>query len=397
MVQALLQPEAYPPGVDSVELVETHVSWLFLTGRHVYKVKKPVDLGFLDFTTLEQRRHFCQQEVALNRRMSPEVYLGVAEVRRHQGRYSIDGPVEGPGATVEYAVRMVQLPRHRALNALLRQGQVSPADIRRLAAKIARFHQRAATSPDIARIGGLERVRLNLQENFAQIQPFSGVCLSRETFQALAEYSEGFLSAHGTVFQRRADAGRVRDCHGDLHTAQIFLLEPGVPPPGAAAGWDGISIIDCIEFNDRFRYCDVAEDIAFLAMDLDFHGRPDLSRQFVQEYVAASGDPGVLELLDFFKVYRACVRGKVTAFRLEPPFKPSLPAEPQPPLSPRGVGGDLSPDQRRFLDTARAYFELAAAYIWGPARPAAGAGTGPGGEGGAPPRLHAQCLPAIPA
>ncbi len=359
MVQALLQPEAYPPGVAAVELVETHVSYLFLTGRHVYKVKKPVDFGFLDFTTLDKRRHFCHQEVALNRRMSPEVYLGVSEVRLHQGRYSIDSTGDGPGATVEYAVKMVQLPRQRAMNLLLQQGRVSPANVSRLAAKIARFHRRAATSPEIAQGGGLARVRQNIQENLAQIRPFAGICLSLETFQALAEYSERFLAEHGAVFQRRAGEGRIRDCHGDLHTAQIFLLEPGAPPPGAAADWDGISIIDCIEFNDRFRYGDVAEDIAFLAMDLDFHGRSDLSQQFVQEYVEASGDSGVVELLDFFKVYRACVRGKVTAFRLAIHYFP--------------------PDQRQLLATAQGYFILAASYLQTPARPAGGAGMGTSG------------------
>lgn len=139
MVQALLLPEAYPQGVAGVELVETHVSYLFLTGEHVYKVKKPVDYGFLDFTTVEKRRYFCHQEVALNCRMSPEVYLGVSEVRQHRGRYTVDGP----GVTVEYAVKMRQLPRQRAMSLLLQQGQVSPADIRRLVVKIARFHARA--------------------------------------------------------------------------------------------------------------------------------------------------------------------------------------------------------------------------------------------------------------
>ena len=388
MVEALLQPEAYPHQVAGVELVETHVSYLFLTGEHVYKVKKPVDYGFLDFTTLDKRRYFCHQEVALNRRMSPEVYLGVSEVRQHQGRYTIDGP----GVTVEYAVKMRQLPRQRALSMLLQQGQVSPADIRRLVAKIARFHARAAASPEITRQGGLERVQQNIQENFDQARRFIGVCLSQETYQALADYSQAFLADHQPLFRRRAQEGRIRDCHGDLHTAQIFLLEPGPPPTGASGDYDGISIIDCIEFNDRFRYCDVAEDMAFLAMDLDFHGRADLSRQFVQDYVAASGDPGVLELLDFFKVYRACVRGKVTAFRLETPFRQSLPlagardelGEPQSPLSQRGVRGDFPPDQRQLLATAQRYFALAYAYTQGSDSPASRAAPGIASGGGTP-------------
>jgi len=352
LVQALLQPQAYPGGVTSVELVETHVSYIFLTGEHAYKVKKPVNYGFLDFTTLEKRRYFCGQEVALNRRMAPEVYLGVSEVREQAGNIGMDGL----GRTVEYAVRMRQLPRHRAMNVLLPLGRVSKAHVRRLAAKIARFHANAAATSEIARLGGLERVRQNVQENLAQMQPYVGWCLSQQVFDTLSAYSNSFLMAKAGLFQSRASQGRVRDCHGDLHTAQIFLLSE----PQAEGGWDGISIIDCIEFNERFRYCDVAEDIAFLAMDLDYYQRPDLSQCFVQAYVAESGDPGVLDLLDFFKVYRACVRGKVTAFRL------NLPAQPVAP----GVWADrVDNEQRQLMAASRVYFQLAASYVPGESGP----------------------------
>ena len=145
LVEQLLKPQAYPPGVGAVELIETHISYLFLTGRYVYKVKKPVDYGFLDFTTLEKRHRFCIREVELNRRLSPEVYLGVVEIRQQDGRYA----VEGPGRTVEYAVKMLQLPRDRAMSLLLGRGLVSEEDIRHLATKIAEFHDRAETSPEI--------------------------------------------------------------------------------------------------------------------------------------------------------------------------------------------------------------------------------------------------------
>lgn len=331
IVEALLRPEAYPESVTTVELVETHISYLFLTGKHVYKVKKPVNYGFLDFSTLEKRRYYCQEEVELNRRLSPEVYLGVSEIRQHQGRYTVDGP----GITVEYAVRMRQLPREGAMNVLLQQGQVSEEDIRRLASKIAGFHARAATNPEITRLGSLKTVRQNVQENYGQIERFIGTCLSQDSFDDLVAYSSAFMAARESLFQQRAEEGCIRDCHGDLHTAQIFLEEV---PDG-----DGISIIDCIEFNHRFRYSDVAADIAFLAMDLDFHGRPDLSRTFVEAYIQASGDPGVLELLDFSKAYRACVRGKVTAFRLDDPQL-------------------FEETRQQTQSTARAYFQLAHTY-----------------------------------
>lgn len=302
LVEALLDRRAYPEPVDAVELAETHISYLFLTGQHVYKVKKPVDFGFLDFTTLEKRHYYCQQEVELNRRMSPEVYLGVVEIRQQGSTYSIDGE----GETVEYAVKMRQLPQSRSMSLLLRQGQVTEEQVRQLAVKIADFHERAATSSEITRLGDIAAVRENVEENFSQTERYIDRCLSQDMFDDLVAYSRAFLEAKKELFQQRAAAGRVRDCHGDLHTAQIFLE-------------NGISIIDCIEFNQRFRYSDVAEDMAFLAMDLDFHLRPGLSRIFVGTYVQESGDSGVLDLLDFFKAYRAYVRGKVNSFLLDDP------------------------------------------------------------------------------
>ena len=345
LVEALLDPWAYPEPVNAIELAETHISYLFLTGKQVYKVKKPVDFGFLDFTTMEKRRYYCEQEVELNRRMSPEVYLGVVEIREQGGRYSIGGE----GTTVEYAVKMLQLPQSRTMSLLLKQGQVTEEQVRRLAVKIADFHRRAATGPEIMRLGTVEAVRENVEENFWQTEKYMGKCLSQDTFDDLVAYSRAFLEAREEIFRQRADAGRVRDCHGDLHTAQIFLE-------------NGISIIDCIEFNQRFRYSDVAEDIAFLAMDLDFHQRPDLSRTFVQTYVQESGDSGVMDLLDFFKSYRAYVRGKVNSFLLD---DPELPDE----------------EREKAASLARDYFHLARSYSQVFPRPALVLVTGITGTG----------------
>jgi aminoglycoside phosphotransferase family enzyme/predicted kinase len=334
LAQALMRPDAYPDEVAQVRIEETHVSFLFFTGQRVYKVKKPVDYGFLDFTTLEKRRFYCHQEVALNSRLSPDVYLGVVPICEHEGRYR----VEGPGDVVEYAVKMRQLPRERALNELVRRNQVSEADVRRVAARIAAFHASAPTSAEITRLGDLSVVRQNVEENFQQTAPYVGVCLSQDEYDDLAAYSRAFMDVKAEVFARRATEGRIRDGHGDLHAANIFL--EACPERSRR---NGIHVIDCIEFNDRFRCLDVAEDIAFLAMDLDFYERPDLSNSLMAAYVEASGDPGVMELLDFFKCYRAYVRGKVTSFRL----------------------GDLalSNDERQQAQaTAQAYFRLARAY-----------------------------------
>ena len=309
-----------------VELVETHVSYLFLTGSYVYKVKKPVGYGFLDFTSLEQRRHFCHQEVLLNRRLSPEVYLGVVEVRRDGDSYA----VEGPGETVEYAVQMRRLPRARAMSELLRKRTLDATQVRQVAQRVHSFHQSAETSPHITALGGLETVRSNVLENFAQTERYIEQTVSRRDFRRTQAYSQAFLAERESLFAQRAAAGRIRDGHGDLHTAQIFLD-------------DAVAIIDCIEFNERFRYGDVASDLAFLAMDLDYYGRDDLSRALVDAYLEASEDQGIEEVLDFYKCYRAWVRGKVTSFRLDDP--------------------SLSPPARRSLaDEARRYFRLASRY-----------------------------------
>ncbi|MDP3063752.1 MAG: AAA family ATPase, partial [Chloroflexota bacterium] len=343
LVVALLDPASYPERPESVELIETHVSWLFLAGQRVYKVKKPVDFGFLDFTTLERRRHFCQEEVALNRRLSPDVYLGVDEIRERDGRLTI----EGPGQTVEYAVVMRRLPRQQALSELLApgpdrglaRGEVSEDSVRRIAARIAQFHREAATSDEIARLGGYDAVAQNVRENFAQTEAYVGRTIERGDYDELRAYSEAFLEVRQPEFRAREREGWVRDCHGDLHTAQIFLD-------------DGIHIIDCIEFNQRFRYSDVAADIAFLAMDLDRHGRQDLSAALVSAYRQALGDAGFLDFLDFFKVYRAYVRGKVEGFRLG-----------QPPARTGGQPGLAEVEAKQAQHTAGGYFELARSYL----------------------------------
>ena len=342
LVEALLDPGAYARGDSPVELIETHVSYVFLVGDHVYKVKKPVDYGFLDFTTLAKRRHFCEQEVRLNRRTSPEVYLGVEEIREEGGGYALNGP----GRTVEYAVKMRRLPQQRSLDNLLRQGGVSSDDVERIAARIARFHHSAERGPQVTAYGDLDAVRQNVEENIAQTRRFVGSTLSMDDHDELAAYSRAFMESSRPIFQRRAEEGRIRDCHGDLHTAHVFLLSS--PEDGDS---DGIGIIDCIEFNERFRCSDVAEEIAFLAMDLDYHGRRDLSRLFVEAYSLESEDPGVGELLDFFKSYRACVRGKVTSFKLDDPELPEA------------ARTDASA-------SARAYFRLARSYVPALPRPA---------------------------
>ena len=333
LIRAMLHGEAYPEPVTDVSLLETHVSYLFFTDDHVYKVKKPVSLGFLDFSTLDRRYHYCLEEVTLNGRISPEVYEGVVPIRERRGRYR----VEGPGTTVEYAVKMHRLPEDGSLSHLISNDLLQEEDVRNIARVTADFHRRAATGPEVVRFGDIKVVRENTEENFEQTLEFVGNSIPANQYDDLVEYSRAFLDAKARIFESRAAEGRVREGHGDLHADNIFLV-------------DGVKIIDCIEFNHRFRCLDVAEDIAFLATDLDFHGYPDLSDEFVSSYVEESGDHGLWELLDFFKAYRAYVRGKVASFRLD---DPALIAE----------------ERKNLFDQAKSYFALAHSYAQAFSRP----------------------------
>jgi uncharacterized protein len=302
LINALLCPDAYPDRPTQVSMRQTHISWLFFTERFVYKVKKPVNFGFLDFTTLEARKFFCEQEVRLNRRLAPEVYLGVVEMKAHDGRIHFGGL----GDTVDYAVQMRRLPEERMLPTLLAEGQVPIATIRQLARLIADFHAQAERGDDIDQAGRVETILANWEENFAQTRPYLDFPLRRGAWENIRARVLAFCRARAQLFGQRIAEGRIRDCHGDLRAEHICLTEP-------------IAIFDCIEFNHRFRYSDVAADAAFLAMDFEAQGFPEFSQALVQAYVESSGDQGLLSVLDFYKCYRAFVRAKVECFRADDP------------------------------------------------------------------------------
>lgn len=327
LVTALLDRKAYPEAPKQIELVQTQMSFVFLAGDLVYKVKKPVNLGYLDYTTLEQRHFFCQKEVELNRRLCPEAYLGVVAITGQAGRISVDGN----GPPLEYAVKMRHLPQETMLNTLLVRDNVTPEMLASVAKKLAEFHGKAETSPAISGFGDLDVISRNTVENFEQTDKYIGTTISPEKYKRIKAYTEDFLAQNASLFRRRTKEGKIRDCHGDLHAAHICF------------GDDGICIYDCIEFNDRFRYGDVASEVAFLAMDLDHYGRADLSRQFVSAYVAVSGDTELEALLNFYKCYRAYVRGKVEGFKLADPHISEA-------------------EKKKILAVAREYFDLADFY-----------------------------------
>jgi len=296
---ALRDPAIYPHPVVKIEVEETHISKVFLTGLFVYKVKKPVDFGFLDFSTLAKRRHWCEQEVQLNRRLSHGVYLEVIEITREPEGFALGGR----GEPVEYAVKMRELPRARSMLALLRRGEITPAMIDDLARFLAGFYAAARGGPAIDPMGSVEVIRANTEENFSEIGPSVADLLDGEKFLFARQTVREFLERHGDLFQRRVETGRIRDGHGDLRLDHIYFE-------------DRIQIIDCVEFNERLREEDVTADLAFLAMDLDSLGYGHLGWRLVRTYAQAAGDPEIYILLDFYKCYRAYVRCKVDCLRL---------------------------------------------------------------------------------
>ena len=301
VVEALKKPEAYNDEGGQIELKQTHISFVFLTRDFVYKVKKAVDFGFLDFSTLEKRRFFCEKELDLNKRLCEDMYLKVVPITK-----SDDIKINGEGETVEYAVKMKRIPEEKIMTRLVEEGKVDKKLVDKMAKIIAEFHLKAKTSKRIGEFGSLSMIEKNWKENFKQTDEFVDKTISKESYQLIRKKVDDFMKRSLSLFAKRVNENRVRECHGDIHSGNIFVV-------------DKIYIFDAIEFNERFRYCDVASEIAFLAMDLDFKERSDLSSFFVKSYVKYSGDRELEELLAFYKCYRAYVRGKVTSFKLNDP------------------------------------------------------------------------------
>ncbi|MFQ6074247.1 MAG: phosphotransferase, partial [Candidatus Bathyarchaeia archaeon] len=271
IVEALMKPEAYDEEPGQIQLIQTHISFVFLTRNFVYKVKKAVDLGFLDFTTLEKRRFFCEKELELNRRLCGDMYIEVVPINR-----SDVIKIKGEGETVEYAVKMKRMPQERMMSKLLEESKVDSKLVDRIAKIIAEFHSKAETNRRISEFGSLAIIQTNWKENFEQTREFVGKTLSTENFKLISERVYDFMKRNLSLFEKRIAENRVRDCHGDIHSGNIFVT-------------DRVYIFDAIEFNERFRYSDVASDVAFLAMDLDFRERTDLSNFFVKRYIRYSG------------------------------------------------------------------------------------------------------------
>jgi aminoglycoside phosphotransferase family enzyme len=301
-IQALLDQSVFPHDAPDIRLVQTHISFVILAGDFVYKFKKPVDFGFLDFSTLDKRKHCCEQELFLNRRLCPDIYLDLVTVNRDEDSFNLNGE----GAVVEYGVKMVRMPEEQMMVNIIRSGKLESSHIDSLVDVLVPFYERAERNTDIDHFGTAEAVSVNVLENFDQTRDFvGGDALSQDQFDTISSYARGFLD-RSELFDERISQGRIRDCHGDLYSANICLA-------------DKVYAYDCIEFNQRFRYCDVASDVAFLAMDLDYWGLQELSNYCIERFAKLSGDSGLVVMLNFYKCYRAYVRGKIGLFTANDP------------------------------------------------------------------------------
>ncbi len=324
LVTALRDPARYPHPVEKIDVLETHISWVILTGRYAYKIKKPVNPGFLDFSTLDARHRYCEEELRLNRRLAPSIYEAVVKIAG-----SVDSPViDGTGTAIEYAVKMREFPQSALASRLLADDMLTAANIDALAARIAAFHMNTGVAACGCPYGTPEAVIAPARENFAHLERLLPNADDQTRIAGLRAWTDNVYNAHWTLFGARHTEGCVRECHGDLHLGNIVMLDGLLTP------------FDCIEFNPALRWIDVMSEVAFLVMDLMDRGRTDLATRFLNAYLEASGDYGGIEVLRFYRVYRALVRAKVHALRA-------------------AQEGSTTAERERLIAASRDYLELA--------------------------------------
>ena len=327
-IKNMLKPEVYDHPVNDIQLIETHISWVILTGSYAYKIKKPVDFGFLDFSTLEKRLDCCRQELRLNRRLAPAIYIDVVAITG-----TFDKPViSGDGAPLEYAVKMTQFPQSAQLDNMLHAGELKPHHMDSIAYMVSGFHQSIEIADNSVVYGDATTVNHPVKENFAQIKEHMDVSNYADTLNSLENWSrDEFIKLESMLTQRKAD-GYIRECHGDMHLRNMLWMN------------DRPMAFDCIEFNPALRWIDVISEVAFLVMDLQDRQQQQLANRFLNSYLEDTGDYAGLAVLPYYLTYRALVRAKVSALRLE---QKTLPAE----------------EQTQALTEFESYLELASSYI----------------------------------
>ncbi|NJM71645.1 MAG: AAA family ATPase [Scytonema sp. RU_4_4] len=309
LIQQMLQPEFYPHQVkEPIQLVQTHISYVLLTGDYAYKVKKPMNFGFLDFSTLEKRGHFCQEELRLNQRGAAELYLEVFPVTQVGEQYKLGGT----GEPVEYVLKMLQFPQETLFSKMFEQGQLNEGLVEELGRVVAEYHDTKTVTNDYIRsFGEVEQVRAAFDENYEQTEKYIGGPQTQKQFEETKQDTDKFFAEHGELFKKRIQNNYIRECHGDLHLGNICLWK------------DKIWLFDCIEFNELFRFVDVMFDVAYAVMDLEGQQRPDLSNAYLNTYLEVTGDWEGLQVLPIYLSRQSYVRAKVTSFLLDDPSVPS--------------------------------------------------------------------------
>jgi len=323
-IQVFFKPETYPHAVDKIEMIQTHASWVFLTGAFAYKFKKPVDFGFMDFSTLAKRQYFCEQELKLNRRLAPAIYLDVLPVYQHGETSNLSGP----GEVVDYCLKMAQFDQSGLFDLKLLHGKLEARWMDDLALDVARFHAQVQINND----SGFDHTTLlarHINDNLAIAAQHIGSAIESSLLETLRIFSNSTLREQQAALKQRQRERHIRHCHGDLHFRNITLID-GKP-----------TLFDCIEFNDAYRIIDTMNDVAFLVMDCDAHGISDLGMRFLSRYLEYCNDYDGLILLPLYLFYRASVRGKVACILAD-----ELPPDQQPPQ----------------WQEARHYFDLALTY-----------------------------------
>lgn len=329
LIEFLSNPENYPESAKNFKIIQTHISFIFLLDEYVYKIKKPVNFGFLDFTTLDKRKYYCEKEIELNKRLAKDIYIGVVPVSGVK-----DGFEFSDKNPLEYAVKMKRLPENLLLSNLIEKG-VKENTLKRIANKLADFHKTAETNEKILLMGEPERFRVNTDENFAQTEKYKGITISEKEYEFIKHKVEKFYEKYGEYFKTRIKEKKIRDCHGDLRMEHICVLP------------EDIIVFDCIEFNERFRYHDVLNDIAFLTMEMDYNGF-NREKKVVEkvwfEKVEERLDEKVVNFYLFYLSYRSFVRAKVTSFLLDDPY--------------------IDPEKKKIIKhRAKKFFKLSKKYI----------------------------------
>ncbi|MEG4967495.1 AAA family ATPase [Microcoleus sp. B6-A1] len=311
LIQQMLQPGFYPHGVtEPVQLIQTHASFVLLTGDYTYKIKKPVNFGFLDYSSLEKRQHFCNEELLLNRRTAPEIYLEVLPIVQIGDLFQLGSklPAITPAeVAVEYVLKMREFPQNSLFLSLLDHGLLTEQIMADLGREVAKFHSTAISNSYIRTFGEVSQIRTAIDNNYLISQKYIGGPQTQIQFQETKDYTDAFFAENQELFNLRIAKNKIRECHGDLHLRNIALWP------------DKILLFDCIEFNEPFRFVDVMYDVAFTVMDLESRGRRDLGNAFLNTYIEQTGDWEGLQLLPLYLSRQAYVRAKVTSLMLDDP------------------------------------------------------------------------------